>query len=259
MWELSLEQAMPLWFGLMLQLRKIRTFGQRLSTQEKPGCSQIHSSYLSRIDRALVSLEWLKAFPKTRLRGGPRGLSDQCPIIVEVKRIRDGSRPFLSLDSWFTHEGFLRMVKEEWRGLGDIQFTKKLKALTGPLGRWHRDNFGDMDKRITKFEEEIKKIDDMVGNGTYDGTMEVRRRALVTCCEKWLPTDANITRVALAPKFTGAKEIKDSRPISIVECVYKVILKMLVRRMRSVMPGLVGETQSAFVKGRKIHDGVLIA
>ncbi|XP_057746528.1 uncharacterized protein LOC130965782 [Arachis stenosperma] len=44
-----------------------------------------------------------------------------------------------------------------------------------------------------------------------------------------------------------------------VRCVYKVISKVLVRRMRQVMPELVGETQSAFVKGRKIHDGVLIA
>ncbi|XP_015970093.1 uncharacterized protein LOC107493514 [Arachis duranensis] len=122
----------------------------------------------SRIDRVLVSLKWLESFAETRLRGGPRGLSDHCPIIVEDKRIRDGPRPFRCLDLWFTHEGFLRMVKEEWRGLGAIQFTDKLKALTGPLGRWHRDNFGDMDKKITKFEEEIKKIDDMVGNGTYD-------------------------------------------------------------------------------------------
>ncbi|XP_057730184.1 uncharacterized protein LOC130945490 [Arachis stenosperma] len=29
--------------------------------------------------------------------------------------------------------------------------------------------------------------------------------------------------------------------------------------MRKVMPGLVGETQSAFVKNKKIHDGALIA
>ncbi|XP_052117631.1 secreted RxLR effector protein 78-like [Arachis duranensis] len=43
-----------------------------------------------------------------------------------------------------------------------------------------------------------------------------------------------------------------------VGCVYKVVSKVLVRTMRSVMPGLVGETQSAFVKGRKIHDGALI-
>ncbi|XP_016207010.1 uncharacterized protein LOC107647450 [Arachis ipaensis] len=80
---------------------------------------------------------------------------------------------------------FLRMVKEEWRGMGEIQFTDKLKALTVPLGRWHRDNFGDMDKKILKFEEEIQKIDDMVGNGNYDETVEARRKALVKCCEKW--------------------------------------------------------------------------
>ncbi|XP_052109895.1 uncharacterized protein LOC127741467 [Arachis duranensis] len=74
-----------------------------------------------------------------------------------------------------------------------------------------------------------------------------------------LPKDSNITWVALAPKFGGAKEIKDFRPISMVGCVYKVISKVLVRRMRAVMPEPVGETQSAFVKGRKIHDGALIA
>ncbi|XP_072087269.1 uncharacterized protein [Arachis hypogaea] len=36
-----------------------------------------------------------------------------------------------------------------------------------------------------------------------------------------LPADANVTWVALAPKFVGAKEIKDLRPISMVGCVYK--------------------------------------
>ncbi|XP_016161972.1 uncharacterized protein LOC107604792 [Arachis ipaensis] len=139
----------------------------------------------SRIDRAMVSLEWLEEFPETRLRGGPRGLSDHCPIIVEDKRLRGGPRPFRSLDSWFTHEGFLRMLKEEWRGLGDVQFTDKLKALSVPLGRWHKDNFGDMDNKILKLEEEIKKIDDRVGDGAYDETVDARRKALVTWYEKW--------------------------------------------------------------------------
>ncbi|XP_015943190.1 uncharacterized protein LOC107468422 [Arachis duranensis] len=74
-----------------------------------------------------------------------------------------------------------------------------------------------------------------------------------------LPTDANVTWVTLALKYVGAKEIKDFRSISMVGCVYKVILKVLVRRMRSVMPNLVGETHGTFVKGRKIHDDALIA
>ncbi|XP_015961380.1 uncharacterized protein LOC107485367 [Arachis duranensis] len=143
------------------------------------GCSY------SRIDSALLSLEWLEEFLESRLRGGPRGLSDHCPIIMENRKLACGPRPFRSLDSWFTHEGFLRMVNEEWKGLGDKPFTDKLKALTIPLGRWHKDKFGEIDKKIVKFEEEIKRLDDMVSNGVYDGTMEARRKALVTCCERW--------------------------------------------------------------------------
>ncbi|KAL4373402.1 hypothetical protein AHAS_Ahas05G0078200 [Arachis hypogaea] len=74
-----------------------------------------------------------------------------------------------------------------------------------------------------------------------------------------LPRDSNITWVALASKFVGAREIKDLWKISMVGCVYRVISKVLVQRTRRVMPDLVGETQSAFVQGRKIHDGALIA
>ncbi|XP_015948313.1 uncharacterized protein LOC107473275 [Arachis duranensis] len=77
------------------------------------------------------------------------------------------------------------MVKEELRGLGDIQFTDKLKPLMVPLGRRHKANFGGIDNKITKFEEEIKRIDDMVINGGYDETFEARRKALVSCCEIW--------------------------------------------------------------------------
>ncbi|XP_016164997.1 uncharacterized protein LOC107607576 [Arachis ipaensis] len=115
------------------------------------GCS------CSRINRVLVSVEWTEEFPKILLKGGPRGMSDHCPIIVEDTISRGGSRPFCSLDSWFTHDGFLRMVREEWRNLGEARFTDKLKTLTVPLERWHKDNFGNMDKKIQRFKDEIRK------------------------------------------------------------------------------------------------------
>ena len=74
-----------------------------------------------------------------------------------------------------------------------------------------------------------------------------------------LPRSTNIMWVTLVSAFEGAEEIKDFRPISTVACVYKVIAKVLARRLKGVMPGLVGETQCAFVSGRHISDCALIA
>ncbi|XP_016170630.1 uncharacterized protein LOC107613242 [Arachis ipaensis] len=142
------------------------------------GCS------CSRIDRVLVSVEWTEEFSEIWLKGEPRGLSDHYPIIVEDIIFRGSPRPFRSLDSWFTHEGFLSMVRKEWKNLGEIQFTGKLKALTVPLGRRHKVKFSDMDKKIQRFEEEIRKIDELARNKVYDGTVEARKKALVSCCKQ---------------------------------------------------------------------------
>jgi len=63
----------------------------------------------------------------------------------------------------------------------------------------------------------------------------------------------------LIPKKKIAEEVKDYRPISMVGSVYKIIAKVLSRRLRAVLPKLIGETQTAFVGGRQILDGALIA
>nr|XP_025674263.1 uncharacterized protein LOC112774867 [Arachis hypogaea] len=60
-----------------------------------------------------------------------------------------------------------------------------MKALSVPVRTWNKQHFGDIAEKIRKFEEEIKKVDDIVSSGLFDGTMEARRRALVRCCEKW--------------------------------------------------------------------------
>ena len=74
-----------------------------------------------------------------------------------------------------------------------------------------------------------------------------------------LAPSINITWVELIPKKKVATEVKDFRPISMVGSVDKVIAKILSRRLREVLPKLVGETQPAFVKDRQILDGALIA
>lgn len=68
-----------------------------------------------------------------------------------------------------------------------------------------------------------------------------------------------MTWATLIPKTDDAKKLKDYRPISIIECVYKVVSKLLANHLHVVMDGLVSKTQSTFVQGRQILDGALIA
>jgi len=68
----------------------------------------------------------------------------------------------------------------------------------------------------------------------------------------------NTTWVTLIPK-KGLLEVYDFRPISLVGSLYKVIAKVLSSRLKKVLAKLVGDTQIAFVEGRQILDGALIA
>jgi len=59
-------------------------------------------------------------------------------------------------------------------------------------------------------------------------------------------------------KKVDAMEVRDFRPISLVGGVYKILSKVLAKRLRKVMHGIISEFQNAFVLDRQILDSVLI-
>lgn len=65
--------------------------------------------------------------------------------------------------------------------------------------------------------------------------------------------------ISLIPKQRVVKELKDFCPISLLSSVYKIISKILSRRWKSVMKRIISLPQGAFLEGRQILDGVLIA
>lgn len=58
-----------------------------------------------------------------------------------------------------------------------------------------------------------------------------------------LPESINTTWVTLIPKFEGDSKLFKYRPISMVECVFKEISKIMASRLRNVLPSLIGETK----------------
>ena len=69
----------------------------------------------------------------------------------------------------------------------------------------------------------------------------------------------NQTNVVLIPKNKTPASARDYRPISLCNVVYKIIAKALVNRLKTILPRIIDESQSAFVPGRVIFDNIIVA
>jgi hypothetical protein len=62
-----------------------------------------------------------------------------------------------------------------------------------------------------------------------------------------MPDGINDTAIVLIPKTKTPASLKEYRPISLCNVIYKVVSKCLVNRLRPLL-----QTQSAFIPGRMI-------
>lgn len=75
----------------------------------------------------------------------------------------------------------------------------------------------------------------------------------------FLPAAANSTILSLVPKRPGASAVSDYRPISCCNTIYKVISKLLVHRLKPMLPALILPNQMAFVQGRLLVENTVLA
>jgi hypothetical protein len=68
----------------------------------------------------------------------------------------------------------------------------------------------------------------------------------------------NSALITLLPKKPGAEEVQDFRPISLIHGVAKWVAKVIANRLAPLLPQLVGAHQSAFVRGRCLHDNSMM-
>jgi hypothetical protein len=89
---------------------------------------------MSRIDRVLISEEWVTFWGDNSLWVLPRDVSDHCPLILKDEGWDWGLKPFRFNNYWLENRNFKVVVEEGWNeyssnGWMSFVLREKLKAL----------------------------------------------------------------------------------------------------------------------------------
>lgn len=96
-----------------------------------------------------------------------------------------------------------------------------------------------------------KKIWSLVDDKVYDMVLQVLQG-------KGIPQDINNTHIALIPKIQNPETATHFRPIGLCNVSYKIITKVIIKRLKPILPILILNTQASFVPGRQITDNIVI-
>ncbi|MCI11540.1 transposon TX1 putative protein [Trifolium medium] len=136
---------------------------------------------MSRIDRVIISMEWMEVWGDCTLWVCPRDVSDHCPLVLKYANNDWGPKPFRFNNYWIDHKFFKKVVEDSWRaqevsGWMAFVLQEKLRGLKFRLKDWSKIEFGSMESRSKKLVEDIQELDlrgETMGLDTQEVEIEV--------------------------------------------------------------------------------------
>ncbi|PKA58228.1 Putative ribonuclease H protein [Apostasia shenzhenica] len=193
-----------------------------------------------RLDRVLGNSSALDLWPGITIKHLPRIASDHCPLLVVFEPHHIPASSIRFEDAWLSFEEAHSIVQATWHRSEEIQSAVSSLASNRAPG-----------------------IDGLTGSffKRYWSTIssDVVTAILYAFEKGQLPQSWKDTAVTLVPKIPHAFEAKHFRPISLCNTIYKIIAKILVHRLKPLLPSLISIEQGAFIPGRSISDNCILA
>ncbi|XP_073107305.1 uncharacterized protein [Elaeis guineensis] len=245
---------------------------------------------LAKLDRCLVSADWLESNPLAMLMPLSKTTSDHFPLLLEFNR-RPPDFDEVVRAYWLTAptatnasanllQLILRKEKILWRQRSRINWlkhgdknTKYFHAYASNRRRKNMicNNAASLEQPFT--EEEIRQAVFNLLKGKAPGPdgfpaeffqrfWDLLKPDLLRLSDAFDNHKADISRhnftlVSLIPKTQNCRRVRDYCPISLMNGMLKIITKMLSSRLSKVISTLITDAQSAFIKNRHIIDSYL--
>ncbi|KAK2442416.1 hypothetical protein QL285_013611 [Trifolium repens] len=119
---------------------------------------------MSRLDRMLISSDWLALWGCPSVWVASRDVSDHCPLILKYNSDDWGPKPFRFNNYWLKNKNFKELVVNSWTnhnvsGWMGFVLKEKLKGLKGVIKRWSKEVYGKPEDTKLRLVDQIKVLD----------------------------------------------------------------------------------------------------
>ena len=137
----------------------------------------------ARLDRFLVTQNWLDHFNEVVQSRLPRHTSDHFPILLMGGGLRRGPSPFRFENMWLKADGFTDLLRGWWQGVEvrgrvSVRLVIKMKELKQKIKVWNKEVFGRLEANKNSALQQVEFWDGVESERSLsEGETELKKEA----------------------------------------------------------------------------------